>query len=111
MKEKLKKTLFGRPRNIYILIANVVINITWVFLLGLFISKSLKNSLIIIVVWSLSFQRLDDIHGTVGYVSAMFPDNTLLITMRGHIVCSKNGVIYDTFDCRHREVENVWLVD
>lgn len=54
MKEKLKKTLFGRPRNIYILIANVVINITWVFLLGLFISKSLKNSLIIIAVWSLS---------------------------------------------------------
>lgn len=54
MKEKLKRTLLGRPRNIYILIANVVINITWVFLLGLFISKSLKNSLIIIVVWSLS---------------------------------------------------------
>ena len=54
MKDRLKKTLFGRPRNIYILIANVVINITWVFLLGLFISKSLKNSIIIIVVWSLS---------------------------------------------------------
>ena len=54
MKEILNRTLLGRPRNIYILIANVVINITWVFLLGLFISKSLKNSLIIIVVWSLS---------------------------------------------------------
>lgn len=35
---------------------------------------------------------------------------TLLITMRGHIVCSKDGVIYDTFDCRDREVESVWLV-
>ena len=23
---------------------------------------------------------------------------------------SKNGVIYDTFDCRDREVEDVWLV-
>lgn len=52
--EKLKRLLFDKPNNIFILIANVVINITWVFLLGLFISKSLKNSLIIIAVWSLS---------------------------------------------------------
>lgn len=54
MKEKLKKLLFDEPSNIYILIANVTINITWVFLLGLFISKSLINTIIIIVVWSLS---------------------------------------------------------
>ena len=40
----------------------------------------------------------------------MFPNNTLLITMSGHIVCSKNGIIYDTFDCRNRQVEYVWLV-
>lgn len=46
----------------------------------------------------------------MGYVSGMFPNNTILITMKGHIVCSKNGIIYDTFDCRDREVENVWLV-
>ena len=57
-----------------------------------------------------TYQRLYDVNGSVGYVSAMFPDNTLLITMNGHIVCSKNGVIYDTFDCRDREVESVWLV-
>ena len=54
MKERLKKLLFDAPSNIYILIANVVINITWVFFLGLFISKSFKNTMIIIVVWSLS---------------------------------------------------------
>ena len=53
MKNKLKKLLFDKPNNIYILIANVVINITWVFFLGLFINKSLKNTLIIIVIWSL----------------------------------------------------------
>ena len=58
-----------------------------------------------------TYQRLYDINGTVGYVSAMFPNNTILITMHGHIVCSKNGVIYDTFDCRDRQVENVWLVN
>ncbi len=57
-----------------------------------------------------TYQRLYDIHGTVGYVSGMFPNNTLLITARNHIVCSKLGIIYDTFDCRDYEVESVWLV-
>ena len=57
-----------------------------------------------------TYQRLNSVYGTVGEVSGMFPNNTLLITMRGHIVCSKNGVIYDTFDCRDRQIENVWLV-
>jgi hypothetical protein len=50
-----------------------------------------------------------------GEISAMFPYNTVLITMRGHITCSKpdrNGMptIYDTFDCRNREAENAWIV-
>lgn len=58
-----------------------------------------------------TYKRLYGIKGTVGEVSGMFPNNTLLITMNGHIVCSKNGVIYDTFDCRDREAEYVWLVD
>ena len=57
-----------------------------------------------------TYQRLYGLKGTVGYVSGQFPNNTLLITMVGHIVCSKNGVIYDTFDCRDRQVEDVWLV-
>lgn len=58
-----------------------------------------------------TYKRLYDIYGTVGEVSAMFPNNTLLITMNGHITCSKNGIIYDTFDCRDRKVESVWLVN
>lgn len=57
-----------------------------------------------------TFRRLYGVYGTVGEVSGMYPNSTLLITMRGHIVCSKNGIIYDTFDCRDREVEYVWLV-
>lgn len=56
MKEKLKSLLFDKPKNIYILIANVVINISWVFLLGLFINKSIQNTIIIIIVWSLSLK-------------------------------------------------------
>lgn len=57
-----------------------------------------------------TYQRLNGIHGTVGEIAGMFPQNILLITMRGHIVCSKYGTIYDTFDCRDREAEDVWLV-
>ena len=57
-----------------------------------------------------TYQRLPNIKGSVGYVSSLFPNNTLLITMNNHIVCSKDGIIYDTFDCRDRQVEYVWLV-
>lgn len=35
----------------------------------------------------------------------------LLITMKGHITCSKYGNIYDTFDCSNRIVEYVWIVE
>ena len=57
-----------------------------------------------------TFYRLEGIYGTIGEVSGMFPNSTLLITTNGHIVCSKNGVVYDKFDCRDRVVEYVWLV-
>lgn len=57
-----------------------------------------------------TYKRLYGLHGSVGKVSGMFPNNILLITMNGHIVCSKYGVIYDTFDCRDRQVESVWVV-
>lgn len=57
-----------------------------------------------------TYRRLYDVNGTVGEISGMFPNNILLITMSGHIVCSKFGVVYDTLDCRNRQVENVWLV-
>ena len=57
-----------------------------------------------------TFHRLEGVYGSVGEVSGKFPNSTLLITMQGHIVCSKNGVVYDTFDPRDRIVEFVWLV-
>ena len=46
----------------------------------------------------------------VGEVSAKYNDNVILITMTGHIVCSKYGVIYDSFDCRERQAEYCWIV-
>ena len=63
-----------------------------------------------------TYSRLDNLpRASVGQVSGMFPHNTLLITMNGHITCSKPSkygpTIYDTFDCRDREAEYVWIVD
>lgn len=57
-----------------------------------------------------TFHRLNGIYGTIGEVSAMYPNNTLIISTRGHLVCSKGKTIYDTFDSRSKEAEYVWLV-
>ena len=57
-----------------------------------------------------TYQRLPISGGTVGYISHLYPNSILLISMNSHITCSKYGTVYDTFDCRDREVENVWLV-
>ena len=46
----------------------------------------------------------------VGEVAADYPDNVILITMNGHITCSKCGTIYDSFDCRERKAEDAWIV-
>ena len=38
------------------------------------------------------------------------PKGTYLITMKGHITCCINGVLYDTFDCRDRVMWCAWRV-
>lgn len=58
-----------------------------------------------------NFIRLEKFNGTVGEASGLLYDKIALITMPGHIVCSKYGVIYDTFDCRDKKVEDIWLVE
>ena len=57
------------------------------------------------------YERIRGLKGSVGYISSLFPNNTILITTNGHITCSKSGVVYDTFDCRDREAEFIWLVN
>jgi len=54
MNEKLKHFLFDKPNSLFMIFLNISINIAWVFLLGYFINKSIKNTLIIIGVWTLS---------------------------------------------------------
>ena len=56
------------------------------------------------------YTRIIDIPYRVGEVAGLYPDNILLITMNGHITCSKYGVIYDSFDCRDNVAEYCWLV-
>ena len=56
------------------------------------------------------YERIDVRNKTVGIISSEFNNNIVLITMPGHITCSKYGVIYDTFDCRDRQAEYVWII-
>lgn len=57
------------------------------------------------------YERVPHAYGTVGYISSKYPDNILLITMKGHITCSKYGIVYDSFDCTNRKAEYVWIVN
>ena len=56
------------------------------------------------------YKRVDNIPQYVGEVSWEYKNNIVLITMMGHIVCSKYGVVYDSFDCRDRIAEYCWIV-
>lgn len=57
------------------------------------------------------YKRIPYVRGTVGNISKRYSDYILLITMKGHITCSKHGIIYDTFDCSNRTAEYVWIID
>ena len=59
---------------------------------------------------STKYEEVPYLSETVGEVAEDYPDNILLITMNGHITCSKYGVIYDSFDPHDRIVENAWIV-
>lgn len=47
---------------------------------------------------------------TVGEFIEKNPYGIFLITMQGHITCAKNGVLYDTWDCRNRKIWCAWEV-
>ena len=57
------------------------------------------------------YERVYVGNNTVGDVSYNYRNYIVLITMKGHITCSKYGVIYDTFDCRDRKAEYCWIVN
>lgn len=57
-----------------------------------------------------NYPRVPYLPETVGEVSGMYDNNIILITMTGHITCSRFGTIEDTFDCRERIAEDAWIV-
>lgn len=59
---------------------------------------------------STKFKEIPTNRRTVGEISEDYPKNILLITMNGHITCSKYGTIYDSFDPRNRMAESIFVV-
>ena len=57
-----------------------------------------------------NYKRMPKFYGTIGEASDFYRDNIILITTRGHIVCSKYGRLFDSWDSSSREVEFIWIV-
>lgn len=57
-----------------------------------------------------NFERVPTYDMTVGEVSDYYNNDVVLITMKGHITCSKYGKIYDTFNPSNRIAEYCWIV-
>lgn len=64
------------------------------------------------VRWYLNtnFSRISNPPYKVKEVARNFKNNIVLCTVRGHIICIKYGIIYDTFNPSERIVEDVWIV-
>lgn len=45
---------------------------------------------------------------TIGEFADKNPYGTFLIRISGHLTVIKDGVLYDTFDCRRRMCDTVW---
>lgn len=56
------------------------------------------------------FKKMPKFNGTIGEASKYYKDNIVLITTPGHIVCSKYGMLYDTWDSSNKEAEYIWRV-
>lgn len=57
-----------------------------------------------------NYERIPKFYGTIGEASEYYRDNIILITTTGHIVCSKYGQLYDTWDSSKRKVEFIWII-
>lgn len=71
---------------------------------------TMDNREFIIEYLDRNFKRLPKFDGTIGEASEFYDDSIVLITTPGHIVCSKYGILYDTWDSSNRFVEFIWLV-
>lgn len=56
------------------------------------------------------YKRVCHYSKLVGEFIEEFPKGTYLITMQGHITVVRDGVLYDTFDCRDKRMWCCWKV-
>ena len=56
------------------------------------------------------YKRVCHYSKTVGEFFEEYPNGKFLITMPGHITVAVNGVLFDTFDCRNREMWCSWKI-
>lgn len=56
------------------------------------------------------YERVPTHQLKVGDVARMYSDYVVLITMDGHITCSRYGTVYDSFDPTKRRAEYAWIV-
>lgn len=71
---------------------------------------TMDNREFIIEYLDRNFERMPRFYGTFIEASDYYKDNIILMTTIGHIVCSKYGTIYDTWDSSQKEVEYIWKV-
>lgn len=48
---------------------------------------------------------------TVDAVADAYPDDTLIIRIKGHLTCARRGRIFDIWDCREEIVDRAWIVE
>lgn len=56
------------------------------------------------------YARMPHYAKTIGEFIEEYPRGTYLLTMKGHITCIINSVLYDTFDCRKERLWAAWKV-
>lgn len=57
-----------------------------------------------------NFIKMPKFKGTIGEASEYYKKDIVLITTLGHIVCSKFGILYDSWDSSNRPVEFIYKV-
>lgn len=57
-----------------------------------------------------NFIKMPKFYGTIGEASKYYDEDIILITTLGHIVCSKFGNLYDSWDSSNRPVEFIYKV-
>lgn len=60
---------------------------------------------------TLCYQRIDnEFENTVDEITRMYPNNTLIIRVKGHLTSAINGITLDIWECSDELVDCYWIV-